>query len=181
MILLCRVSPQFNTQLVDYKSRINESDGTRVETNGEFARFPETSKCIFYSILHYTHETAKLILGITLRQFSALQQFDRRVKKVSSGLRTEEGAQYSRHPRTEIAIAKRRPLDWRVLIDVRHASTRFQSRIPGNNGTYRGRVIFSGRMMRSNSFGETKPRRIASSRSVVPLTWAALATCAALS
>lgn len=96
LILLCQLSPRFNTQLVDYKSRINESARMRVETNGEFARCSETSKCIFMGINYYTHENTKLTSGVTLRQFSAPQQFDRGVEKISSGIRTLGRPQYSR-------------------------------------------------------------------------------------
>src|SRR6185312_5602426 len=50
---------------------------------------------------------------------------------------------------------------------------------------YRGRhpgwIILSGRTRRSNSSAETWPRRIASSRSVVHLAWAAFAIAAARS
>ena len=71
----------------------------RVETNGEFARCSETSKCIFMGINYYTHENTKLTPSVTLRQFSAPQQFNRGAKKISSGIRTGGRPQYSRRPR----------------------------------------------------------------------------------
>ena len=45
----------------------------------------------------------------------------------------------------------------------------------------RGPIIFSGRTMASNSSAVTKPMPTASSRSVVPFLWAALAIFVALS